>query len=489
MHADPPTGMNELGSAKTDNAPTACLGSENTERQNPHPGVIDLSSAGESGRYSIIADSEFALVGRRIYSWTARGASSVLQQGLFAGAHFVMNVLLARWLAPSAYGAFALAYAVFLLLLMSYSASFCEPIMVYGSSRYADAFPAYIRIVLRAHFLIPLPLILLMACATPLLGRFYTHDFQVAFLVLSLSSPFLLLIWLCRSAFYAQLNPHAGTIAGACYFVLLISLVSILRHYGALSPATAVGCMALSALAVSAGCLYRFRPRGTRLDPVPEWKSTHIMADHWRYGRWSTLTAFAAWIPTNIFYLILPERFGLESTAALRALMNLMYPLLQSVSALVILLIPVLVRQLTREGPRKVKRTTVQLVSLFVPVAVLYFLFLAMFGTRILRFLYAGRYSDISTWAVLAVGSVPITSGVIGLLGAALRALDLPRLVFWGCLASAILALTLGAAVTLRYGVTGATYALVFDDVPAVALLTFFLVRFKGPAEAQVDAI
>ena len=240
--------------------------------------------------------------------------------------------------------------------------------------------------------------------------------------------------------------------------------------------------MAFSGLSVSAGCLYRFRPRGPRLDPVPGWKSGQVLRDHWRYSRWATLTAFAIWIPTNIFYVILPERFGLESTAALRALMNLMYPLLQSVSALVILLIPVMVRQLKREGVHKVKRTTAQLISLFVPVAILYLVFLAAFGSRILGLLYAGRYSDISIWAILAVGSVPITNGVIGLLGAALRALDVPRLVFWGCLASALLAITVGAAVTLRYGVTGATCALVFDDIPAIVLLTLFLVRCKATA-------
>jgi O-antigen/teichoic acid export membrane protein len=319
-----------------------------------------------------------------------------------------------------------------------------------------------------------------MACATPWLGRFYAHDFQLAFLALSLSCPLLLLVWLCRSAFYAQLNPHAGTMAGACYFVLLISLVWILQVEGVLSPATAVGCMAVSSLSVSAGCLVGFRARDQRLDPIPAWEPTHVISDHWRYGRWATLTALAMWIPTNIFYLVLPERFGLVSTASLRALMNLMYPLLQSVSALVILLIPVMVRQLNRDGLRKMKRTTVQLVMLFVPVAVAYFLLLAMFGTRILRLLYSGRYSDISIWAVLAVGSIPITSGLIGLLGAALRALDRPRLVFWGCFSSAMVAVVVGIPVTMYYGVTGASWAFVFDDLPAVVLLALFLVRFKG---------
>src|SRR5215469_3269680 len=62
----------------------------------------------------------------RLRAWTKRGSQSVLQQGLFAGAHFCANVLIARWLVPESYGAFALAYAFFLLLLSVYMALIYE---------------------------------------------------------------------------------------------------------------------------------------------------------------------------------------------------------------------------------------------------------------------------------------------------------------------------------------------------------------------------
>src|SRR5215831_18117163 len=51
----------------------------------------------------------------RAWGWFKRGTVSAIQQGLFAGSHFVANVLLARWLAPASYGVFALAYSFFLL--------------------------------------------------------------------------------------------------------------------------------------------------------------------------------------------------------------------------------------------------------------------------------------------------------------------------------------------------------------------------------------
>ena len=42
-------------------------------------------------------------------SWLKKGSLAVLDQGLFSGANFVVNILLARWLTPEEYGAFAVA--------------------------------------------------------------------------------------------------------------------------------------------------------------------------------------------------------------------------------------------------------------------------------------------------------------------------------------------------------------------------------------------
>jgi hypothetical protein len=39
--------------------------------------------------------------------WAKKAGLAVLDQGLFTGSHFIINVLLARWLEPAQYGAFA----------------------------------------------------------------------------------------------------------------------------------------------------------------------------------------------------------------------------------------------------------------------------------------------------------------------------------------------------------------------------------------------
>src|SRR5579883_2364771 len=278
----------------------------------------------------------------------------------------------------------------------------------------------------------------------PRQSAFYSHSFQAAFAALAVASPFLLLMWLFRGVFYARLNAYAGTLAGACYFAILLLSLLALRRLQLLSPATALEGMALSSFVVSLGCWYWFHVSRSATREQSVVSSGRVLADHWRYGRWAALTAIVAWIPANIYYALLPSRFGLEGTATLRAMMNLMYPLLHSFSALLTLLIPILVRQRSRHGVQRSKQTTLQLISIYVPAGILYLLLVIGFRAPILRFLYSDRYANVPFAAVLFVAMLPITTGVIGLLGAALRSFELPHLVFRGYFASSIIAVLVG---------------------------------------------
>ena len=422
----------------------------------------------------------------RLHAWAVRGGVSILQQGLFAGSHFLANVLLARWMAPAAYGAFALAYSFFLLLLSLYMALFYEPLLVYGSGRYGNMFSPYVRILIRGHFLMLLPVSLILMFVAPVIGRFYTHEFQIAFVSLAAVSPFLLLVWLFRAVYYARLNPYAGTMAGACYFVLLLLSIWTLREFGILSPATALGAIGGSSFLVCAGCMYNVGGWGQPQSNLSGEMTSRVLADHWRYGRWAAFTAMATWIPANIYYALLPARFGLEGTALLRAIMNLMSPLLHSFSALLTLLIPILVQQRERGGLHRSKRTTLQLIAMYIPVGVLFLLAVTTLRAPILRLLYGGRYSSVSVWVVLCVASLPITTGVVGLLGSALRSFERPHLAFIGYLPAMITALVVGVPLTLHYGVSGAASGLVLSDLSAIVVLSICFAGCKDAGGAAV---
>ena len=399
-----------------------------------------------------------------------------MQQGMFAGAHFLTNILLARWLSPASYGAFALVYSFFLLILNGSMALFFEPLLVFGPGRYANRLPAYLAVLVKLHFLFFVPVGLVITALAPLVNRQYGHESFLAFLALIVLGPSLMLVWLCRAAFYAELKPHLGTVAGIFYFVGLLLSVYFLQRTGLLSPAVAVVAMAIAGAFIAAGCLIQVLGRN-RSEARDRNLQAEVIADHWSYGRWSALTAVVIWVPANLYYGLLPSRYGLVSAAELRALMNLVYPLLHTAIAVNLLLIPVLVRQVQSAGAHSMARTVRQMVLWLIPLAGIYVAFLALFSQPLLEFLYAGKYSHVSRWAVVCIGAIPVTNGIAGLLGAGLRSLEKPNLIFWGYGLATITAIAVGCPLTLHYGVSGAASSLLLTDIPTILLLAIFLKR------------
>jgi len=82
----------------------------------------------------------FSILGlkrQQMWIWGKRSFLSLADQSLTSGSAFLLNVLLARWLAPEAYGAFAVSFAGFLFLSGFHNVLFVEPMTVMGPSSYS----------------------------------------------------------------------------------------------------------------------------------------------------------------------------------------------------------------------------------------------------------------------------------------------------------------------------------------------------------------
>src|SRR5258708_17003318 len=98
--------------------------------------------------------TELLLTPARLRVWGWRSAMSLVDQGLTSGAGFGVNLLLARWMAPNVYGAFAVAFAGFLFVSGFHNVLLLEPLTVLGPSRHARNLQAYFRSQIRAHGLL-----------------------------------------------------------------------------------------------------------------------------------------------------------------------------------------------------------------------------------------------------------------------------------------------------------------------------------------------
>jgi O-antigen/teichoic acid export membrane protein len=412
----------------------------------------------------------------QVFSAATTGGLAILGQGTFAGSHFLMNVLLARWLSPEEYGAFALAYSGFLLFLMLYGACVYEPLIVFGSGRHAGRFQEYFGLLARGNVLVLGVLSCLMLASSSLLSRFLPSGVERDFAALSLAAPFVLVTWLGRGGFYARMKPGEAAWGGTFYFFTLLAAIVLLRLDGRLSGSSAFLGMGLAGLTSNVFLLYRlgFRWRGVS----GTLRMERVWGDHWSYGRWALASALVSWFPQNIYYALLPARTGLEGAAALRALTNLINPLLQTLSALAAVLIPVLVRHHQEGGIVRVRTTMKMLTVLLIPGSLVYFFLVLWMGRSFLfQSLYAGKYQEYKTWPLLLTGLVPITTTAAIIVGSALRALEKPEFIFWSYAASTASVIVLGLPLTLHSGVLGATGSLFFSSLVAAVIMAWFFHR------------
>ncbi len=405
--------------------------------------------------------------------WLTKGSLAIADQGVFAGSNFVFNVLLARWLTSDDYGAFALAYSVFLLLLIVHNALLTAPMLVFGPGKYREHFPEYLGILLRGHFALMLPGSAVLVAVAFLLGSIYSVAVERAFLALAVAAPFILLLWLLRRAFYARLDPCWAAASGGVYLVILVAGTVALRAARLLSPSTGFLSMAAASLITSAILLVRLRPT------LAADSSTirAVATDHWNYGKWVAAGAGPNWVTDNIYFMVLPAWLGLAEAGALKALLNLAQPAAQCISALGALLMPILVHDREAGGPSRMKRTMKLSFVLFVSGSVACLALLWGLRFRIFHSLYGGKFSAYDSWPLLLVGLLPIAQSLPNVVGAALGALERPKLGFLSAVGSGVCALVLGVPLACGIGVGGALLGMVVSYTLMGILALFFFAR------------
>lgn len=405
----------------------------------------------------------------RVRSASSKAGLAVLGQALFAGSHFLVNIFLARWLSPDQYGAFALAFSCFLLFSMLYSACIYEPMIVFGSGSYVERFQSYLALLVRSNLVMLAAVSSFMLAVSFLLGRLYSAGVQHAFAALAVAAPFIMLTWLGRAGFYARLQPGGAAVGGAFYFCTLVGALFFLRSKNQLSPGTAFLAMGLAGLISAAFLLTRL---GFRWKQTPDRLTLRTVADdHWRYGKWAVASAVVAWFPDNIYYAVLPAMSGLGASAALRALINLINPVLHILYALSAVLIPTLVRHRGRSGAAGMTRTMRTLLAMLVPASIVYMATLWWFRLALFQAFYGGNYREFSGTPVFLVGLIPIAAGAVMVLGAGLRAVERPSFVFWGYVAASLSTLCLGLPLSRALGVVGAAAGMfISTSVTALSL-------------------
>jgi O-antigen/teichoic acid export membrane protein len=339
-------------------------------------------------------------------SWIRSGTLAVLDQGLISGSNFLISILLARWMGAAQYGAYALAFSIYLLFLVSYQSLVLEPMCVFGPGQYRECEHEYFGTLLRMHLGFTGVTVAIMLTSALLMWKMAMPSYLIGALHgVMLATPCVLLFWLARRVYYMKLLPGGAVVGAILYCVILMAGLWILYLHVLLSPLTAFLLMGAGALAASFLLLARLRLplRGRTATP-----SLRIVTqEHWRYGKWVLASAGISWIPWNGTYILLGSLHGMAATAELKALLNLVLPVQQSFAAFSLLLIPYAARLTYDSGMYGIQKLSRSITWLFVAGALAYWLVIVIFKEQAIHFFYGDKYTNVTQlvpW--IAVGSI-----------------------------------------------------------------------------------
>jgi len=412
---------------------------------------------------------------RKLVPWLNRGGLAIVDQALISGSNFLVSILLAKWLVPDQYGAYAVAFGFFLLLSLVYGALVLEPMAVFGGSHYRDGLRGYLGSLLWIHVTISAAIAAVFGATAIVAWRMGSSGGLAGALAgVTIASPCVLLFWLTRRTFYLELSPAKAATGSLVYFSLSLSALIVLYRRGLLSPFTAFVLMGMAALATG-GYLLLYLRRELRPAPFQD-GAREVWRRHWGYGRWALLSCVASWIPAYIYYPLLSTFGSMAHSGQLKALMNFTLPVEQVKTALALLFLPYASSVLEREGVSNAGTLSKRMTLVAVGVAVAYWSVMLWLQRPAFQVLYSGRYMEVAhLLPIVAVGSIA-WCGSFGS-AIALRAMESPASVFVAFGLAAVASLVVGIPSTYFFGVTGAIWGTNVSDLLSWVFLVWLLRR------------
>jgi len=420
---------------------------------------------------------------KRVFHWAQKGGFAILDQGLISGSNFLISILLARWLVPEQYGAYALAFGVFVLLSLVYQSLVLEPMAVFGGSTYHDCLRGYLRSLLWIHATISFSIVVVFGASALVAWKSYHSSVMAGALAgVTVASPCVLLFWLARRTFYLQLSASRAALGAFVYSALSMGGLFLVYRNHLLSPFSAFGLVGLAALGTGSYNLLRLRA-GLRPNTCASPAVQESWQKHWGYGRWALAGCVANWIPAYVYFPLLSSFVSMAASGQLRALMNFTLPLEQTKAAVSLLFLPYAANIQARKGPSSARPLSTRMTLVALGIGGAYWAVVLLFRQPIFHFLYSGKYSEVTQLLpAVAFGSMAWTMCFGPAM--ALRAMQSPASVFTAYSLATCMSLVIGVPITWKFGLAGAVWGVNLADVFSWVIV---LVVLRRKITGQLD--
>lgn len=411
----------------------------------------------------------------RVIRWVSKGGLAILDQGLISGSNFMVSILLARWLMPDQYGAYAIAFGIYMMLSLVYQSLVLEPMGVFGGSVFRTNLRGYVRTLVSIH------IVLSVAIFAALLGSWaVSHHVSSGSAVtgalagIAFASPCLMLFALARRCFYVELSPAPSAAGAFIYSAVVLAGLYLVYQRALLSPFVAFLLLGSGALITGTVLMFGVRSKLSGTGQAPHLREA--WGRHWRYGRWALAGCIAGWLPSYIYFPLLSSFTGMAESGQLKALMNLTLPFEQMKGALVMLVLPYAARIAEQNGTAGARVLGTRLTLASIVGAVMYWAVIIPLHKPIFHIMYSGRYLDVAyLLPALALGQV-FWSATFGP-SLALRAMESPASVFAALGIATLGSLVVGVPATWAFGLKGAIWGSNAADVFSFVALWWVLQR------------
>jgi O-antigen/teichoic acid export membrane protein/thymidylate kinase len=442
-----------------------------------------LAKTPNASEFSLLTQVNFLY---NLKSWVLKCSTAIMDHALISGSNFLLGIVLARYLGPEQYGAYALAFSTFILLSLIHQALAMEPMSVFGPSLYRKTLREYLGLLLWLQLVVGAIIVVCGGASGAIFHLLEKHsNLASAFAGVVLAAPCVLIFWFARRAFYLQLRPGQALIGAVAYSALLCFGIWALASALLLSPFAAFLIMGTAALLTSILLLIRLQPSTSRKAIAEVLSAREVATRHWRYGRWALISGLFIWVPWNIFYSVVAYFSGLAGSGALKALLNLAMPMTQMYSAFSLLFISQAARLGHEKGWKAVKVQAWRIAGLYTLGSSAYWILVCLFRTQLIKFLYAGHYQEVVPLVpVIALAS--ILSGAAMGPTIAIRAMRSPASVAAIYFVSSLVCVLVGVPACRAWGFRGAVICILLSSV--ISVLTGFRMLRSRKLHERVSA-
>jgi O-antigen/teichoic acid export membrane protein len=411
----------------------------------------------------------------KVVRGASKGGLAIMDQGLISGSNFMINVMLANWLMPDQYGAYAVAFGIWVMLQLVYQSLVLEPMGVFGGSTYRSNLRGYVRSLLSIHVGLSVTICGLLVMAWAVAHALGAGPATTGALAgVAFASPCLMLFNLARRSFYVELSPAPAAAGAFIYSAVVLGGLYLVNRRALLSPLTAFLLTGAGALVTGIILIIALQRGLSGSGPAPA--VGEAWGKHWRYGRWALASCIAGWLPSYIYFPLLGAFTGMQASGQLKALMTLTMPFEQMKGALLMLFLPYAARVMQQDGKAGARIIGVRLTLASTAVAILYWAVIIPLHKPVFHLLYHGGYMDVAyLLPALALGQI-FWSATFGP-ALALRAMESPRSVFVALGVATAASLVVGVPLTWYFGLRGAIWGSNAADVFSLAALMFMFRR------------